>query len=97
MSVSYSIYMYADVGAERPADLPHNVRRAQPAVDPQVEGEDDLVQNLEALTQGIRDYGRLANVPRAYQRHIVGVSTHVHHLLRRLVRAVTCYHEHHRD
>ena len=42
--------MYADVGAERPADLPHSVRRAQPAADPRVEGEDDLVQNLEALT-----------------------------------------------
>ena len=47
--------MYTDVGAERPADLPHNVRRAQPAADPQVEGEDDLVQNLEALTRGIPD------------------------------------------
>ena len=55
--------MYADVGAERPADLPHNVRRAQPAAYPQVEGEDDLVQNLEALTRGIPDYGRLADVP----------------------------------
>ena len=96
MCVSYSTYMYADVGAERPADLPHNVRRAQPAADPQVEGEDDLVQNLEALTRGIPDYGRLADVPRAYQRHTVGVSTRVHRLLRRLVRAVTCYHEHHR-
>jgi len=85
-----------DVGAERPADVPHNVRRAQPAADPQVEGEDDLVQNLEALTRGIPDYGRLADVPRAYQRHTVGVSTRVHRLLRRVVRAVVCYHEHNR-
>ncbi len=28
------LYMYADVGAERPADLPHNIRRAQPTADP---------------------------------------------------------------
>ena len=90
--------MYADVGAERPADLPHNVRRVQPAADHQAEGDDDdLVQNLEALTRGIPDYGRLADVPRVYQRHTVGVSTRIHHLLRRVVWAVTCYHEHHRD
>ena len=90
--------MYADVGAERPANLPHNVRRVQPAADPQAEGDDDdLVQNLEALTRGIPDYGRLADVPRVYQRHTVGVSTRVHRLLRRVVRVVTCYHEHHRD
>ena len=91
--------MYADVGAKRPANLPHNVRRVQPAADPQVGGDadDDLVQNLEALTRGIPDYGRLADVRRAYQRHMVGVSTRVHRLLRCLVRAVSCYHEHHRD
>ena len=97
LSLTTSIYMYADVGVERPADLPHNLRRAQPAADPQVEGEDDLVQNLEALTRGIPDYGRLADVPRTYQRHTVGVYTRVHRLLRHLVRAVICYHEHHRD
>ena len=97
MFLTSSIYMYADICAERPADLPHNIRRAQPAADPQVEGDDDLVQNLEALTRGIPDYGRLADVRGAYQRHTVGVSTRVHHLLRRLVRAMTCYHEHHRD
>ena len=88
--------MYTDVGAERPTDLPHNVQRAQPTADPQVEGEDDLVQNLEALTRGIPNYGRLVDVLRAYQRHTVGVSTRVHRLLRCLVRAVTCYHEHNR-
>lgn len=89
--------MYADVGAERPADLSHIAQRA-PAANPQVEGDadDDLVQNLEALTRGIPDYGRLGDMPRAYQRHTVGVSTRVHRLLRRVVRAVTCYHEHHR-
>ena len=91
--------MYADVGAERPADLSRIAWRVQPTADPQVEGGvgDELVQNLEALTRGIPDYARLADVPFAYQRHIVGVPTRVHRLLRRLVRAVTCYHEHHRD
>ena len=79
--------MYADVAAERPADLYHIARRAQPAADPQVEGDagDDLVQNLEALTRGIPDYARLADVPFAYQRHTVGVPSRVHRLLRRLV------------
>jgi len=83
----------------RPAGLPSMVRRVQPADDPQVEGAmgEELVQNLEGLTRGIPDYGRLADVPFAYQRHTVGVPTRIHHLLRRLVRAVTCYHEHHRD
>ena len=44
--------MYADVGAERLADLSHIARRAQPAADPQIGGDadDDIVQNLEALT-----------------------------------------------
>ena len=39
------IYMYADVGAERPTDLSHIARRAQPAADPQVgdDADDDLV------------------------------------------------------
>lgn len=71
----------------------------EPAVDPQVEGVvgEELVQNLEGLTRGIPDYMRLADVPFTYQRHTVGVPPRVHRLLRRLVRAVTCYHEHHRD
>ena len=58
---------------------------------------DALVQNLEGIARGVPDYARLADVPMAYQRHIIGVSSHLHHLLRRLVRAVTCYHEHHAD
>ena len=99
MSVSYSTYMYADVGAERPAGLSHIAQRVQPVADPQVEGGvgEELVQNLEGLTQGIPDYVRLADVPFTYQRHTVGVPTRIHRLLRRLVRAVTCYHEHHCD
>ena len=99
MSLTTAIYMYADVGAERPAGLSHIARRVQPAANPQVEGGvgEELVQNLKGLTRGIPDYARLADVPFEYQRHTVGVPTRIHRLLRRLVRAVTCYHEHHRD
>ena len=93
------MYVYADVGPERPAGLSPIARRVQPTADPQIEGAagEELVQNLEGLTRGILDYTRLADVPFAYQRHTVGVPTRIHRLLRRLVRAVTCYHEHHRD
>ena len=87
MSLTKAIYMYADVGAERPASLSHIAQRVQPAADPQVEGGvgEELVPNLEGLTRGIPDYARLADVPFAYQRHTVGVPTRVHRLLRRLV------------
>ena len=87
--------MYADVGPERPAELSPTARRGQHAANPQAMGE-ELIHNLEGLAQGIPSYARLENVPLAYQRHIVGVPTRVHHLLRRLVWAVMCYHEHHR-
>ena len=72
-------------------------RRTQLAVAPHEEGAEggELVQNLEGIARGIRDYARLVDVPLAYQRHTVGVPSRLHRLLRRLVRAVTCYHEHH--
>ena len=91
--------MCADVGAERPAGLSHIARRVEPAADPQLEGVvgAGLAQNLEGLTLGIPDYGRLADVPYEYQRLTVGVPPRIHRLLRRLVRAVMCYHEHHHD
>ena len=74
-------------------------RRTPLAYDPQVEGGEgsELIQNLEGIARGIPDYARLADVLLAYQRHTVGVPSHLHRLLRRLVRAVTCYHEHHAD
>jgi len=91
--------VYADVGSERPAGLSPIARRVQPAADPQLKGGvgEELVQNLEGLTRGIPDYARLTDVPFTYQRHTVGVPARIHRLLRRLVCAVTCYHEHHRD
>ena len=92
-------YIYADVGPERPAGLSPTARRDQPAADPQARGAvgEELVQNLEGLTQGIPGYARLADVPFTYQRHTVGVPSRIHRLLRRLVRVVTCYHEHHHE
>ena len=91
--------MYADVGPERPAGMSPISRRTQLAPDPQGEGTggEELIQNLEGIGRGIPDYARLADVPMAYQRHTVGVPSRIHRILRRLVRAVTCYHEHHAD
>lgn len=91
--------MYADVGPERPVGMSPIARRTQLAVNPHEEGTKggELVQNLEGIARGIPDYAQLADVPLAYQRHMVGVPSRLHRLLRRLVRAVTCYHEHHVD
>ena len=91
--------MYADVGPERLAGMSPISRRTQLTPDPQGEGTggEELIQNLEGITRGILDYARLADVPMAYQRHTVGVPSRIHRILRRLVRAVTCYHEHHAD
>ena len=91
--------MYANVGPERPAGMSPIARRTPLAYDPQAEvakGE-ELIQNLEGIARGIPDYARLADVPMAYQRHTMGVPSRLHRLLRRLVRAVTCYHENHAD
>ena len=94
-----TFYMYADVGPERPAGMSPIARRTLPALDHQAKGAEggELIQNLEGITRGIPDYARLADVPMAYQRHTVGVPSHLHRILRRLVHAVTCYHEHHAD
>ena len=91
--------MYADVGPERPAGMSPIAQRTPLAYDPQAEGGEgsELIQNLEGIAWGIPDYARLEDVPLAYQRHIVGVPSHLHRLLRRLVHAVACYHKHHAD
>lgn len=59
-------------------------QRIQPAADPQEEGAEggELIQNLEGIARGIPNYGRLADVPLAYQGHIVGVPSRIHRLLR---------------
>ena len=91
--------MYADVSPERPVGMSPIAWRTQPTADPQVEGAEggELIQNLEGIAQGIPDYARLEDVLMVYQRHMVGVPSHLHRLLRRLVCAVACYHEHHAD
>ena len=90
-------YVYADVSPERRAGMSPISRRTQPVADPQAVGTEgeELIQNLEGTTRGILDYARLADVPLAYQRHTVGVPSRLHHLLRCLVHALACYHEHH--
>ena len=91
--------MYADVGPERPAGMSPIARRTQPAIDPQAEGAEggELIQNLEGIARGIPDYAWLADVLMPFQRHMVGVPSCLHRLLRCLVHAVSCYHEHHAD
>jgi hypothetical protein len=51
-------------------------------------------QNLEGLTADILDMP-LGEVPRHDQRHTVEVSEAMSRLLRRVARAVVCYHERH--
>ena len=91
--------MYADVGPERPAGMSPISQRTQLAPDPQEEGTggEELIQNLEGIARGIPDYARLVDIPMAYQHHTVGIPSRIHRILRRLVDAVTCYHEHHAD
>ena len=68
MHVFMTLYVYADVGPERPAVLSPVARRGQLAADPQAGGtvREELVQNLEGLTRVIPGYARLANVPFSY-------------------------------
>jgi hypothetical protein len=51
-------------------------------------------QNLEALMHDIPDMS-LDEVPQNDQRHTVGVPSSMGRLLRRVVRTLVCYHEHH--
>ena len=60
-------------------------------------GDDELTElevNLDLLTLDILD-ATIDDLPRRFQRHTVGVSGHFSHLLRRVARAIMCYHEHH--
>ena len=88
---SDTFYMYADVGPERPAGMSPIAWRTLPAPDPQAEGAEggELIQNIEGIARGIPDYAWLADLPMVYQRHTVGVPSHLHQLLKCLVRAVT--------
>ena len=60
-------------------------------------GDDELTEvekNLDLLTLDILD-AAIDDLPRRFQRHTTGVSSHFIHLLRRVARAIMCYHEHH--
>jgi hypothetical protein len=51
-------------------------------------------QNLEGLIADIPDMA-IREIPRRYQRHTMGVSESINRMLRRVSRAVVCYHECH--
>jgi hypothetical protein len=59
-----------------------------------VEDYQVVEQNLEGLTTYIPDM-TMEEVPRHNQHHTVGVSGSMSRLLRRVARAVVCYHERH--
>ena len=50
--------------------------------------------NLEGLTADVPDIG-IGEIPRLYHHHTVGVFNSLSLLLRRVARAIVCYHEHH--
>ena len=54
----------------------------------------ELEENLERLTLDIPDVS-IDDLPMRYQRYTAGVPGRFNHLLRRVVQAVLCYHEHH--
>ena len=49
--------------------------------DPHGEGskEEEIVRNLEGIIRGVSDYAQFDDVPRAYQRHTIGVPSRIHH------------------
>jgi hypothetical protein len=59
-----------------------------------VEYLEEIKHNLKGLTMDIPDI-TVDDLPRCYQLHIVGVSTSIGRLLRRVAREVFFYHEEH--
>ena len=58
-------------------------------------GDYEVVKKgIEGLTTDILDIS-IDEILRRYQRHTVGVSSSLSLLLRRVARAVVCYHEQH--
>ena len=60
-------------------------------------GDDELTELEEKLSQLTLDIPdtTIYDLPRRFQRHTVGVVDHFSHLLRRVARAIMCYHKHH--
>ena len=54
----------------------------------------DLEEKLDRLNLDI-PYATIDDLPRRFQRHIAGVSGRFSRLLRRVERAIMCYHKHH--
>jgi hypothetical protein len=85
-----------DVGPYRPPGTSPIQRQGEVAAAPPQYAEDYQVVelNLEGLTTDIPDM-TLEEIPRRDQRHTVGVSKSMGRLIRRVSRAVVCYHERH--
>ena len=61
------------------------------------DNEEEITRNLEGLTHGIPQYDWVGDIPRQYQRHMVGVSDQICRLPTRAARAVSRYHDYHAD
>jgi hypothetical protein len=85
-----------DVGPYRPPGTSPIQRRGEVAPVPRWDAKDyeAVEQNLEGLMADIPDMP-LGEVPRCYQRHIVGVSESIGRLLRRVSQEVVRYCECH--
>jgi hypothetical protein len=84
-----------DVGPYRPPSTSPIQWRGEVATVSQYDEDYQVVeQNLEGLTVDIPNMS-LEEVPRRDQRHTIGVLGSMSRLLRRVARAVMCYHECH--
>ena len=99
-------FLDTDVPPVRPVGAPRYARRelqllgaSAPAEDVEAAGDDDsqvlheLSRNLEGLSMGIPALP-MWEVPVRLQRHTVGVPERYLVPLRRIARAVVCYHDH---
>ena len=89
------VCLHADVGVVRPRGASPLDRRAGARFVPQ--GDDiteELEENLERLTLDIPNVA-IDDLLTRYQRSTMGVPGRFSRLLRRVARAVMCYHEHH--
>ena len=87
--------MHANVGDARPGGSSRMDRREGALFVHR--GDDELTkleENLDILTLDIPD-ASIDDLPRRFQRHTAGVLGCFSCLLRRVARAIMCYHEHH--
>ena len=57
----------------------------------------EMEHNIEVITRGIPEYATIDDVALPYKRHIVIVFARPCRLLGRVIRVVSCCHEHHAD